>query len=162
MAVLSDEVYCLLVPLQEERLIVPRSCVAEVIRDSLPQSDENSDNWLCGQVEWNGREIPVISFERLCGQRVASGGSRSRIVIFNAILEGPGAQHYGVVCEGFPQMVRVNAEVTEVDPDYTPPQSAPVVCRVRLINEQALIPALDELETIIRDAQVTDQVLDEA
>ncbi len=162
MALLSDEVYCLLVPLHDERLIVPRSCVAEVIRDSLPESNYGADHWLCGTVEWNTREIPVISFERLCGKPVETGGGRSRIVIFNALLEGSEACQYGVLCEGFPQMVRVNAEVTEVDPDYIPPPSAPVLCRVRLINEQALIPALDELESMIRAAQVTDQVLDEA
>ena len=38
MNLLSEEVYCLLVPLKSERLIVPRSCVAEVIRDSLPET----------------------------------------------------------------------------------------------------------------------------
>ena len=161
MNLLSEEVYCLLVPLKSERLIVPRSCVAEVIRNSLPETPASDDNWLCGRVQWNGRDVPVISFERLCGQPAATGGGRSRIVIFNSISDSTRSEPYGILCEGFPQMVRVNAEVTEADPNYQPPPGAPVICRIRLINEQALIPALDELEARIREVQITQKVLEE-
>jgi chemosensory pili system protein ChpC len=161
MSLLSEEVYCLLIPLRSERLIVPRSCVAEVIRDSLPESPSTDDNWLCGRVDWNGRDIPVVSFERLCGESVALGGARSRIVVFNSISDSARSEPYGILCEGFPQMVRANAEVMEPDSRYQPPDGAPVVCRIRLINEQALIPALDELEARIRDVQVTHNVLEE-
>ena len=35
----SDELYSLLVPLSEERLIVPRACVAEVVRYSAPEQE---------------------------------------------------------------------------------------------------------------------------
>jgi chemosensory pili system protein ChpC len=159
---LGDEVYCLLIPLQHDRLIVPRSCIAEVIRESLPFSDASADDWICGSVEWNAREIPILSFERLCGKRVATGGGRSRIVVFNGISEGADARQFGVLCEGFPQMVRVNAEVAEADPDYSVPEQVPVLCRVRLINEQALVPALDEIEALIRDSEVAGQELDKA
>mgnify|MGYP001824878348 CR=1 FL=1 len=161
MSLLSEEVYCLLIPLKSERLIVPRSCVAEVIRDSLPDSPASDDNWLCGRVLWNGRDVPVVSFERLCGESVATGGGRSRIVIFNSITDSTRSDPYGVLCDGFPQMVRVNAEVAEADPGYVAAANTPVVCRVRLINEQALIPALDELEARLQDVQVTHKVLEE-
>jgi len=161
MSLLSEEVYCLLIPLRNDRLIVPRSCVAEVIRDSMPESSSADDNWLCGRVQWNGKNIPVVSFERLCGASVATGGGRSRIVVFNSISDSARSEPYGILCEGFPQMVRVNAEVAESDPRYQVPGDAPVICRIRLINEQALIPALDELEARIRDVQVTHNVLEE-
>ena len=159
MALLGEEVYCLLIPLHNERLIVPRSCVAEVVRGALPESDAKDNDWLCGHIDWNGREVPVVSFERLCGQAVPVGGGRSRIVIFGAISNSTETRPYGVLCAGFPQMVRVNAEVTEADPDYHATGDVPIACRIRLINEQALIPALDELETLIRDHQVANQVL---
>ena len=161
MSLLSEEVYCLLTPLKSERLIVPRSCVAEVIRDTLPETPPSDDSWLCGRVLWNGRDVPVVSFERLCGESVSTGGGRSRIVIFNSISDSTRSEPYGVLCDGFPQMVRVNAEVTEADPGYAPAPDVPVVCRVRLINEQALIPALDELEARLREVQIAHQVLEE-
>jgi chemosensory pili system protein ChpC len=161
MSLLSEEVYCLLIPLRNERLIVPRSCVAEVIRDSLPETSAADGDWLCGRVLWNGRDIPVVSFERLCGESVATGGGRSRIVVFNSISDSTRSEPYGIVCEGFPQMVRVNAEVSEPDPGYVAAADVPVICRIRLINEQALIPALDELEARLRDVQVAHQVLEE-
>ena len=127
MSLLSEEVYCLLIPLRNDRLIVPRSCVAEVIRDSMPESSSADDNWLCGRVQWNGRNIPVVSFERLCGESVATGGGRSRIVVFNSIFDSTRSEPYGILCEGFPQMVRVNAEVAEPDPRSQVHGDAPVI-----------------------------------
>ena len=38
----ADELYSLLVPLADERLIVPRACVAEVVRFSAPQQEEGA------------------------------------------------------------------------------------------------------------------------
>lgn len=148
-----------MIPLQNERLLVPRSCVAEVVRDSLPESDASDPEWLCGRIEWNGKNIPVVSFERLCGETVATGGGRSRVVVFNSISNSTESRPYGVLCEGFPQMVRVNAEVTEIDPGYKVQAGTPVLCQLRLINEQALLPALDELEALISESQVASDML---
>ena len=36
MSVVTDEIYCLLLPLADERLLVPRSCVTEVVNYQAP------------------------------------------------------------------------------------------------------------------------------
>jgi len=38
----SEELYSLLVPLSEDRLIVPRACVAEVVRFSKADAQEGA------------------------------------------------------------------------------------------------------------------------
>src|SRR5690606_23541787 len=52
------ELYSLLIPLQEERLLVPRMCVAEVIAfadTEREQRDPTQPEWFLGTVDWNGR-----------------------------------------------------------------------------------------------------------
>jgi chemosensory pili system protein ChpC len=51
----AEELYSLLVPLADDRLIVPRACVAEVVRYTSPTELPGSENWLLGSINWNGR-----------------------------------------------------------------------------------------------------------
>ena len=50
-----DELYGLLVPLDDERLLVPRACVAEVVAWSQPEEMPGAPAWYAGTVGWNGR-----------------------------------------------------------------------------------------------------------
>ena len=61
----QKELYSLLIPLRRERLLVPRMCVAEVIAfaDSERERDEQSPDWYLGTIDWNGRRLPVVSFD---------------------------------------------------------------------------------------------------
>ena len=46
----SEELYSLLVPLSDERLIVPRACVAEVVRYGKADVAQGGQNWMMGSV----------------------------------------------------------------------------------------------------------------
>ena len=80
----SEELYSLLIPLAEERLIVPRACVAEVVRFTKPETGEGSRDWMMGTVNWNGRMLPVVSFEGALGKEKPAATGRTRIVVFYA------------------------------------------------------------------------------
>lgn len=151
MAVISEELYSLIIPLATERLIVPRSCVAEIVRYSLTEETEDATNWLRGTANWNNRLIPVVSFERMCGMEPPEPGGRTRIVVFHPLSMSEVSEPYGMLAEGFPQMVRVNKEVVEADSGYEPPPDSPIVCQVRLIQEHALIPDLEMIEQSLRE-----------
>jgi chemosensory pili system protein ChpC len=145
------ELYSLLIPLRHERLLVPRMCVAEVIAfaDTEKRSDKDAPDWLLGSVEWNGRRVPVISLDGPdAGDGTPSGrrGSRSRIVIFHALGESSRTAYYGVLTQGFPQLVRVNRDVLTRDHETPLPQNQPMLCRVRMVHEFPLIPDLEAIE----------------
>ena len=76
MTAANDELYSLLVPLNQERLILPRACVAEVVRYAPLPVDEAAPAWFKGAIAWNGRQVPVISFEELAGLASAEPGGR--------------------------------------------------------------------------------------
>lgn len=144
-----DELYSLLVPLADERLIVPRACVAEVVRFSQPQDAKSPHNWYLGDVSWNGRMLPVVSFEGTMGDKIPEATGRTRIVVFYAIAGVLKGGYFGLLTQGFPQLVRVNREVLVAANDRPLPEGTPVLCRVKMINEYPFIPDLEKLETML-------------
>ena len=79
------EIYSLLVPLAEGRLIIPRSCVAEVIGFQTPSEMTGAPPWYVGTVPWNGKAVPLVSVEGACGQAIPPASGRTRIVILHAL-----------------------------------------------------------------------------
>lgn len=144
-----EEVYSLLIPLQGDRLIVPRACVAEVVRFGAPKPADGSLDWLLGTVDWNGRDLPIVSYEGALGKEVPPANGRTRVVIFVASTGQLRTGYFGVLTQGFPQLVRVNRDVLRLEATDGWPDSAPVLCRVRMINEFPLIPDLEKLELML-------------
>ncbi len=149
MSAAAEELYSLLVPLTDDRLIVPRTCVAEVVRYSKPDLEEGSHKWMLGTVNWNGRQLPVVSYEGVLGKDIPVATGRTRIVVFLAITGQLKAGYFGVLTQGFPQLVRVNRDVLKLEATEGWPADAPVLCRVKMINEYPLIPDLEKLELML-------------
>ncbi len=145
----AEELYSLLVPLSEDRLIVPRACVAEVVRFSNANNEVGAHDWMLGTVNWNGRPLPVVSFEGALGNEVPVVTGRTRIVVFYASTGQLKTGYFGILTQGFPQLVRVNKDVLKLDAKEGWPEDAPVLCRVRMINEFPMIPDLEKLEAML-------------
>jgi chemosensory pili system protein ChpC len=148
---LGHELYSLLIPLGQERLIVPRACVAEVITWQAPEKMDGTPAWYLGTIQWNGRQVPVISFEAACGQSYPPPGTRTRIVFFVALGSHITGGYFGLITQGFPQLVRVNEDVVKSDPSRTFSDHGPVLCQVRMLNESPLIPDFECLERMISE-----------
>ena len=147
----TQELYSLLVPLAEDRLIVPRACVVEVVRYAEPDTEAGAHKWMMGNVSWNGRELPVASFEGTLGKEVPVSTGRTRIVVFYATTGQLKTGFFGVLTQGFPQLVRVNKDVLQLDSTEGWPDTAPVLCKVKMINEFPLIPDLERLENMLAE-----------
>jgi chemosensory pili system protein ChpC len=145
----AEELYSLLVPLADDRLIVPRACVAEVVRFSKPVQEAGARDWMLGLVNWNGRQLPVVSFEGVIGKEVPVATGRTRIVVFTSSTGRLKSGYFGVITQGFPQLVRVNRDVLKLDTTADWPEGAPIHCRVKMINEFPLIPNFELLEDML-------------
>lgn len=145
----EQELYSLLIPLAEDRLIVPRACVAEVVRFTSPTEMPGSEAWLLGSLNWNGRQLPVVSYEGTIGKEIPATTGRTRVVVFYSASGTLRPGFFGIVTQGFPQLVRVNREVLKLESTDGWPEGAPVLCRVKMINEFPLIPHLEKLEQLI-------------
>jgi chemosensory pili system protein ChpC len=104
---------------------------------------------MLGTVGWNGRELPVVSFEGALGNAVPVITGRTRIVVFLGSTGQLPTGYFGVLTQGFPQLVRVNRDVLKLEETEGWPEDAPVLCRVKMINEFPLIPDLEKLELML-------------
>jgi chemosensory pili system protein ChpC len=146
-----EETYCLLVPLAEERLLVPRSCVTEVINYQAPAPMEGAPPWYLGTVAWGGRRVPLLSFEAACGRNLPRAGGRTRIVVMQAIAGEIAAGHFAILTQGFPQLVRLSPDVVHADDTRAFGERSPVICQVRMVNEYPLIPDFERIERMIAE-----------
>ncbi|MBT8143779.1 MAG: chemotaxis protein CheW [Gammaproteobacteria bacterium] len=147
-----EELYSLLVPLSEGRLVVPRACIAEVIGFTEPEPVAGAPPWLLGRIEWNGRKIALASFEGICGDALPQSGPRSRLVVFRAISDALPSRFFALITQGFPQLVRVNPVVLAPDTAHEWPDDSPVLCQVRMVNQRPMIPDLERVEQLIAEA----------
>jgi chemosensory pili system protein ChpC len=143
------ELYGLMVPLEKERLLVPRGCVAEVVGYQTPQEMTGAPPWHLGMIKWNGRSVPLVSFEGCAGDDVPSPNARSRVVVLNALNESLGGGAVAILSQGFPQLVRISPEFVKLDATHDYPDLSPVACRIQLMDERPLVPDLDRLEEMI-------------
>jgi chemosensory pili system protein ChpC len=146
-----QEIYSLLVPLADGRLIVPRACVAEVVGFQVPSEMTGAPPWYVGTVLWNGKQVPLASFEGACGQAIPAPSGRSRVVVFHCLGSRLDAGNFAIVSQGFPQLVRVSSDVVRPDNSRVFPERAPVICQVRMVNETPLVPDLERLEEMIAE-----------
>lgn len=145
MADALDEVYSLLIPVTEGRLLLPRLSVAEItgyVTPKPPQGD--APPWYLGDMPWHDMQIPLVSFEGFCGRTVPEADHRARV----AIMHGMGADLPGgvfaLMIQGYPYLVRINENilVTPQDGDAEP-WEGPVLVRARMANEHPMIPDVE-------------------
>jgi chemosensory pili system protein ChpC len=148
----AEELYSLLIPLDNMRLLLPRTCVAEVIGYHSPVPVEDCPHWFLGYLDWSGRAVPVVSFEAIDGGPVAEHGARSKVAILQGISGKLAIPFFGVVAQGFPQLVRVSRDVLRLDETVTFEGEDVKLCRLKMLNEQPVIPNLERIESMIRDA----------
>lgn len=142
------EVYSLLMPIKDGRIVVPRAAVAEVMGYSKPRErPADAPDFLLGFVEWQGQKIPLVSFEAARGQDVPELGRRTRIAVVFGIAGHLKPDVFALVTQGYPYLVRVNENVLRHEPmDSEDPM---ILTRVRMANEKPFIPDLEALETKI-------------
>jgi len=143
------ELYGLMVPLENERLLVPRGCVAEVVGYQTPQEMTGAPPWHLGVIGWNGRQVPLVSFEGCAGADVAPPTQRSRVVVLNAVSEQVRAGYIAILSQGFPQLVRISPEFVKLDATRSFTDDSPIACQVQLLDESPLVPDLDRLEEMV-------------
>ena len=145
----TNEIYALLVPIQRQRLLLPRTAVREIVRYMTPEplvNKSNTPDWLPGTIDWQNNRIPLISFEGLCGKEIPVKNSRTRIAIMTALSEEIPNQVYAMFVEGFPQLIGVKEKDLVVDEEVKFPDGCPIITQLKLFNDRPQIPNLQYLE----------------
>lgn len=138
-----------LIPIGGQRLLLPNATVAEIIayRDATPGA-EGGPPWLLGNIDWRQRSVPTVALETMLGGEY-KGYRRGRIAVCYSLLEGNEKPYLGVVSDGIPHLVRVRAEDIEPLPLLDGDADLPVLARLKLKGEDALIPDIARLSEMV-------------
>ncbi len=149
----SDEknnpaVRCVLVPLVGVHLLLPSSCLAEIVNYQPPQPQNDAPAWLQGTIDWRGETIPLVAVETLLGLEHPVPGHRSRIAVCSGLSTDSTLAYYGILANSVPRQARITAEnIAAMDPMTESPLAKQWV---QATTEQAVIPDLDGLEAEIQ------------
>jgi len=147
-----ESVRTLWVPLEEVNLLVPNVAIAEVISYQPLDLIHDGPDWLLGCLRWREQEVPVVSAERLCGFNLPQGERGSRISVLNSIIPGADLSFYAIVTAGIPRLFSADEDAlgSSVLGDRGLPNT--VADCVRIGNEEALIPDLEAMQTMVGKA----------
>ena len=146
----KDTLHCLLISLQEVKILLPNTAVAEVIGYTLPEPVENAPDWLLGNIIWREEKIPLLSFELLSGLGKQEQAASSRIAVLNTLNGNSELPYIALLIQGIPQLRLIqeaNIVVTEADEKMDV-----VAASIDFSGESVLIPDLDRLEQHLLDS----------
>jgi chemosensory pili system protein ChpC len=141
--------YAVMIAIDGDTLLLPNSAVAEVVsRESAIAHRDGVNGWL-GDLEWNGRSIPVVQLETLMGRPLKSTGRRARIVILHSLVAGGGGRHLAIVAQGYPHLVTLNPAALSPEPLREDDDERWVLGRCRVASQSTLIPDLAAVDAVL-------------
>jgi chemosensory pili system protein ChpC len=142
----SDQLYAVLIAVQNDTLLVPNLGIAEIASLEGLRPDVDAPDWFAGRLPWQGQDIPVARFERLNGAPAEPPGRRTRVVVLTAITTRlPGAR-YGLLCEGYPHLITLNRAVLQTLERRAGDHAGLILSRARVASQETAIPNLEFIE----------------
>jgi chemosensory pili system protein ChpC len=141
--------HSLLIPIQGNMLLVPNSVVAEVIAYQTPQSlKKPHPSWFLGNIVWREISLPLVSLEKIMGREIPPIHPSVRIAVMNTVSEKSDMLFYGLLIQGIPHLVQITDSNVEIQKNVLP--ASPMIGMQVIVNaEVALIPDLDNMETLV-------------
>lgn len=150
---LPENLDCLLLTVGAETLLVPMTCIAEIIEDhpTITRSPQ-SKAWLHGWIDWRQQHIPLLAIEGLEGVGPIPFTDNSQIVIFNAIGAARQRGFFALGIDNLPRPVRLSEK--QDFPLSPVTDRSGIAFTVSLEGKPALIPDLEHLEQLSMEASV--------
>ena len=149
---LPREIRCVLVPVGNQRLLLPNATIAEVVTQSKPEPVADAPEWLLGRIAWRGWRVPLVSFTQLAGTEEGDAELSVRVAVLKALGGNPKLPFIAVLTQGFPRLTTLNAELIIPTHDGSP-LPAGVRAQVLVRDDVALIPDLEWIEAELHRLQ---------
>ena len=149
MSEVVDQVKCVVLTVNEDRLVMPNAAIAEIVPIRNIINVANKPGWMLGYLDWRGNSVPLVSFEAIGGVRMpslASGDVKAAVVY--SISEDKEFPFISFLVQGAPQVV--NLVPTDVIENKEEIQHPAIEQKVMIKGEMASILDLEKLEFLIK------------
>lgn len=145
----AEQVKCILLTINEDRLLLPNTALAEIVQIRNIINVANKPNWMLGYLDWRGNSVPLVAFETIGGVRMPSLASgQVKAAVFYAIGEDKKFPFLSILVQGAPQVVNVlENDLIESKEEIRHPA---LDQKVMVKGELASIVDLEKLEAIIK------------
>ena len=149
------KVRCLSLPLHNMTLLLPNTVIAEVLDyREADSAAEHAPEWLLGILSWRGRNVPLLSFEKLVGKQQSARGEETRYVVCNTLNGNARIPFIAFQIEGIPHLRIITSDMVKMDSEQNQPERV-VQAYLRLQGESVIVPNLDVLEKMLEHLGVT-------
>ena len=147
----NDEVRGVLIQAGKERVLLPNATVAEMMSRVPVQLIDGAPAWLAGYINWQGWEVPLLSYARFSSLGDEPLGGNNKVVVLKALGGNPEMPYFALLTQSFPQLIAVPRDGLLADAtEESLPQG--VHMRVLLGEQSALLPDLDAIEAAVTAA----------
>lgn len=151
MAYNKDEIRGVMIQVGQERLLLPNATVAEVMARVPVQPIEGAPDWLAGQIDWHGWNVPLVAFSRLAGLGEEAAARNNRVVVLKGMSGDEAVPYLALQTASFPQLVSVPRDSLLADASE---EDLPVGVQMRVLlgDQGALLPDLEGVERMVGQA----------
>lgn len=146
----ETEIRSVLVPVTDAELLLPNASVAEIIGYTRPDPIEQAPEWLLGNIQWHGWQVPVAAFGVLIEEHAQELVEGAKICITKGLSDNDRMPYIGILAQGFPRLVTVTeSALTEV------PEAASHIAiagKVIVGDREAWLPDLDRIAQLVAHA----------
>lgn len=136
----------LLVPLEDQLLLIPMTAIAEVIACEGQQQETGEHSpWLYGYISWRNLTVPLISFEGVTGGERPELQLISKVAIVNAVGAAREIGFYAIRLRDYPRPVHVE-ESDLLELPAADGSQAGVLMTATVEEQAAKVPDLELLE----------------
>jgi chemosensory pili system protein ChpC len=149
MSEVVDQVKCVALTVNEDRLVMPNAAIAEIVPIRNIINVANKPGWMLGYLDWRGNSVPLVSFEALGGVRMpslASGDVKAAVVY--SISEDKDFPFMSFLVQGAPQVI--NLVPTDLIQNKEEIHHPAIEQKVMIKGEMASIMDLEKLEFLIK------------
>ncbi|MBN8740883.1 MAG: chemotaxis protein CheW [Lysobacterales bacterium 69-70] len=147
------EIRGVLIPITNGRVLLPNATVAEVITLANVEKIANAPEWILGRLSWRGWRLPLFSFAILSGLTHEEGSTGARVAVLKAIGGHAKMPFIAMLTQGFPRLTTVSPELLiPTGDEHHHPHG--VRAQVLVRDDQAVIPDLNQIETLMAEALV--------
>lgn len=147
--VAAELIKCVLLTVNEDRVILPNSAIAEIVPIRNIINVANRPDWMLGYLDWRGNSVPLVSFEAMGGVRMpslATGNVKAAVVY--AVGGDRAFPFMSFLVQGAPQILNVaETDILENKEQITHPA---IEQKVIAKGETASILDLAKLEQVIK------------
>ncbi|VAW73073.1 hypothetical protein MNBD_GAMMA13-1353 [hydrothermal vent metagenome] len=144
-----ESVRSLWVPLNGLNLLLPNVAIAEVINYQPLDLIQDGPEWLLGHLHWREQDLPVISMESVCGYNLPKAERGARISVLNSVQANSELPFYAIVTSDIPRLIQATADDLGESLAADHPSSDSITDYVQIGNEKAMIPNLDNIQSLV-------------